>query len=151
MPVTTDPNDPRLVHSLDTEPRPQAEVYLVLSEEERAKGFVRPLRRAYKHIGPSAQYPLLDLTDEKKAEFARFGYVKFEKYPESESPKMGRYWTQAELDNAGCSAVTIMSPEIAETYARDPHFYGATYCMHCQMHKPVSEFVWLDDGTAVGS
>jgi hypothetical protein len=28
---------------------PQADVYLVLSEEERAKGFVRPVRRAYWH------------------------------------------------------------------------------------------------------
>lgn len=154
MPTTIDPNDPRLVRGIDTEPRPQNEVYLVLSEEERAKGFVRPLRRAYRHIGPQApKYPLLDLTDEQKADFERYGYVKFEQYPESESPVTGRYWTQAELDliRRGCNAVTIMSPEIAETYARDPLFYGATYCMHCRMHKPVSEFVWVDDGTVVGS
>jgi hypothetical protein len=41
-----------------------------------------------------------------------------------------------------------MGQAIAETYARDPKFYGATYCVHCDMHRPVGpdgEFVW--DGT----
>lgn len=154
MPTTTDPNDPRLGHGSDTEPGPQKEVYLVLSEEERAKGFVRPVRRAYKHVGPAApKYALLDLTDEQKERYSKYGYVKFEAYPESESPVLGRYYTQQQLDEIGkdCGAVTIMAPDIAETYARDPGFYGATYCMQCRMHKPVGEFVWLDDGTVVGS
>ena len=30
----------------------QQEGYVVLSPEERAKGFVRPVRRAYQHVGP---------------------------------------------------------------------------------------------------
>jgi hypothetical protein len=78
-------------------------VYLVLSAEERDKGYVRPLRRSYVH---NAQ---------------------------------------------GCGAVTTMSQDIAATYARDPHFYGSTYCVRCRMHRPVSEFTW--DGTTelVGS
>lgn len=51
---TTDPNDPELSHGLDDGPVPQAEKYLILSEEERSKGFVRPLRRAYLHVaGPN--------------------------------------------------------------------------------------------------
>jgi hypothetical protein len=49
MALTDDPRDPRLTHESDTEPRPQAEVYLVLSEAERARGFVRPLYRSYAH------------------------------------------------------------------------------------------------------
>lgn len=49
MGLTTDPTDPRLGHGVDSEPIPQHEVYLVLSEEERGKGFVRPLRRSYIH------------------------------------------------------------------------------------------------------
>ena len=49
MSTTTDRTDPRLAHGTDEEPREQAEVYLVLSEEERALGFVRPLRRTYRH------------------------------------------------------------------------------------------------------
>jgi hypothetical protein len=73
---------------------PQADVYLVLSEEERAKGFVRPVRRAY--------------------------------------------WHEA------CGGVTTMSVDLAETYARDPKFYGATYCAICQRHRPVAEFHWVD-------
>jgi len=50
MPVTDDPSDPRLTHGADTEPVPQAEVYLVLSAEERARGYVRPLRLSYRHL-----------------------------------------------------------------------------------------------------
>src|SRR5258708_1389367 len=50
--TTSDRNDPRLTHGSDAEPVPMAEVYLVLSDEERAKGFVRPVRRAYRHQDP---------------------------------------------------------------------------------------------------
>ena len=49
MSLTTDPRDPRLGHGVDAEPIPQHEVYLVLSEEERAKGFVRPYEERYVH------------------------------------------------------------------------------------------------------
>ena len=152
MSITTDPKDPRLGHGKDSEPRPQNEAYLVLSEEERAKGFVRPLRLSYRHVGKQARYPLRDLTDEQKAQWG-YEYVKFEVYPESESPATGRYWTRKELDNMGngCGTVTSMNPAIAETWARDIHFYGSTYCMGCQKHLPVEEFVWVDDGTIVGS
>lgn len=153
MPVTDNPNDPRLGHGTDKEPRPQNEVYLVLSDEERAKGFIRPYRSAYRHVGASGpKYPLADLTAEQKE---RFGddWAKYEKYPESESPKQGKFWTQEQLDAIakGCGTVTIMAPEIAETYARNPHFYGATYCSHCRKHLPVSEFVWAGTDERVGS
>lgn len=100
--LTSDPNDSRLTHGVDAEPVPQAEAYLVLSEDERAKGFIRPLRRAYVH------------TD-------------------------------------GCGGVTTMGLALCETYARDPRFYGSTYCVHCSMHLPVSEFRWTEDGEVVGS
>lgn len=99
--LTTDPNDPELEHGYDTTKRPQAKKYLVLSEEERKKGFVRPVRRSYVHLK--------------------------------------------------CGLSTRMGQELAETYARNPKFYGATYCVHCQMHLPVQEFVWYDDGQVVGS
>jgi hypothetical protein len=52
-----------------------------------------------------------------------------------------------------CGAVTTMSVGIAETYARQPDFYGSTFCTTCQMHRPVGwngEFEWLD-GTKVGT
>lgn len=100
MSITENQNDPRLTHGADdagSKPG-MAEVYLVLSAEERAKGYVRPLRRAYVHTV--------------------------------------------------CQGVTTMNLAIAETYARDPKFYGATYCVHCRNHRPVGEngeFVW--DGT----
>jgi hypothetical protein len=153
MALTTNPDDPRLGHGVDTDPRAQNAAYLVLSDEERAQGFVRPVRRSYIHVGKQTKYPLRDLTDEEKERFAPYGYVKKEEYPESESPLTGRYWTQAELDKVGngCRTTTTMGQAIAETYARNPSFYGATYCVHCQKHLPVAEFVWSDDGTVVGS
>lgn len=95
--LTTDPSDPRLGHGPNTTPVPQNEAYLVLSDEERAKGFVRPLRTAYWHTV--------------------------------------------------CGRITTMGRELAETYARQPDFYGATYCAHCSMHRPVGEngeFYWCD-------
>ena len=50
-----------------------------------------------------------------------------------------------------CGAKTSMSQSISETYARDPKFYGSTYCVGCKMHLPVNEFTWTDDGEVVGS
>jgi hypothetical protein len=152
MPVTTNPEDPRLGKGIDEISTGQNEAYLVLSEEERAKGFIRPYRESYQHVGkPAVMFPLQDLTDEQKEHYPE--YVKYEKYPESMSPKMGKYYTQAELDsiNKGCGTVTTMNRAIAETYARSPHFYGATYCTGCQKHLPVSEFIWLGTDERVGS
>ena len=41
MSITDDPTDPRLTRGADKEKTGQAEAYLILSDEERAKGFVR--------------------------------------------------------------------------------------------------------------
>lgn len=41
MSLTNDPTDPRLGHGSNDEPTEQNDAYLVLSDEERAKGFVR--------------------------------------------------------------------------------------------------------------
>jgi hypothetical protein len=148
--LTTDPKDPRLGHGADAAPGPQNEVYLVLSEEERAKGFKRPLLHSYKHVGiPGPRWLLRDLTDEERERYDGTAYVKYEPYPADERPSLGRFWTQADLDRAGhgCGTVTTMGRALAETYARDPNFYGATYCCGCGMHLPVGkhgEFVWVD-------
>lgn len=112
MGLTTQRDDPGLrVIKADG----QQEVYLVLSEEERAKGFVRPVRTKYVHVK--------------------------------------------------CGVETRMGTAIAETYARDPKFYGGTFCCGCGKHFPLVEadpsdpsnpeknrsaFVW-DDGTGVGT
>lgn len=82
----------------------QQEGYVVLADEERAKGFVRPVRESYKHLK--------------------------------------------------CGGVTTMGRTLAETYARDPHFYGGTFCSHCKAHFPVGpggEFVWLGTDEKVGT
>lgn len=150
MSLTSDSSDPRLGRGVDTGPGPQNEAYLILSDEERAKGFVRPVRRSYFHVGiPRPQHPLRDLTGHEQRVYGFTGYVKFEQYPES-GGVTGRLWTQRQLDTAGkgCGTMTTMPAGIAETYARDPGFYGATYCCGCRMHLPVGErgeFTWADE------
>lgn len=55
--------------------------------------------------------------------------------------------------HVACGATTTMGRELAETYAREPSFYGATYCCHCEQHRLVGEhgeFEWLD-GEKVGT
>lgn len=99
--VTTDPTDPRLTRGVDDLETGQADVYLVLTTEERAKGFIRPFRNKYIHLT--------------------------------------------------CNTETVMGRELSETYARQPDFYGATYCVGCSKHRPVSEFVWSADNEPVGS
>lgn len=148
MSLTTDPNSPCL-H--EVKENGQNECYLILSEEERAKGFIRPVRKTYKHIGPQLKNKLRDLTDDEKERYAQFNYVKFEEYSEKELPVLGKYWTQKELDRlGGCGTTTTMGLELAETWARDVKFYGATYCCHCGAHFSVKEFIW-EDGTVLGS
>lgn len=82
----------------------QQQGYVVLSEEERAKGFQRPVRCSYKHLK--------------------------------------------------CGGVTTMSRALGETYARDPWFYGSTFCCDCGGHFPVGpdgEFVWAGTDEKVGT
>ncbi len=156
MSYTTDPKDPELGHGVDENPVPQHSKYLILSEEERAKGFVRPVRSSYRHVGKKGpKYPLVDLTEEQKERYKEFNYVKYEKYPEEESPVIGKYWTQEMLDKVGkgCQTVTTMGYALAETYAREPRFYGSTYCCGCMKHLPVGrsgEFVWEGTDLFVG-
>lgn len=129
----------------------QQKGYVVLSEEERKKGFVRPVRTTYRHVGPCGpKYPLRDLLLEE--EHFKDTYVKFEPYPEAIGPT-GRFWTQEQLDKVGkgCGTTTTMGLALAETFARDPKFYGGTFCCACGTHKPVDEFVWYGTDERVGS
>lgn len=148
MGTTINPDDPRLTRSVDKEPTKMAEVYLVLSEEERSKGFVRPVRHTYIHTGIRPEYPLRDLDEDEKARYYRYGYIKYEEYPASHS-LAGRYWTKEMLES-GCGTATTMGQALAETYARKPDFYGSTWCCHCKRHIAVYEFRW-EDGSVLGS
>lgn len=150
MPLTTDPNDAAL---LRTRADGQQETYLVLPEAEREKEWARPPRRAYKHVGARPTRPTRPLTEEETLRYAAFGYVCFEEYPPGESSMVGRYWTQKQLDS-GCGTVTTMGQALAETYARCPAYYQATFCRGCGKHLPVGEhgeFVWEPDGSRVGT
>lgn len=83
----------------ELKPNGQQRDYVVLTPEERAKGFVKPVRHSYVHIK--------------------------------------------------CGVETRMSTSIAETYARDPHFYSGTFCVGCRAHFPLKEFTWDPDGESM--
>lgn len=160
--ISTTDGEPK---TFDT-PAPDMEVksngqhpnYWILSESERAKGFIRPVRRSYRHVGlKHNEHPLRELTSEEHERYDGLGYVKYEEYPVSDSSVVGRFWTQDELDKIdnGCGTVTIMSQSIAETYATKPvGFYGSTMCVGCGTHLPVGkggEFVWEGTDERVGT
>lgn len=159
MSYTTDPNDPRLCKGPDNEETPQCDVYLVLSEEERKKGFVRPYRDSYIHVGRHYNKGIRIL--EKPEIFNNNEYVAVATVliDDDGNPRGGAYLTQKELDQyyktggyvGGCGGLTKMSEPISETYARNPSFYSSTYCVHCKKHIPVHEFVWDGTNERVGS
>ena len=93
MGLTNDPEEAR-ASGINPETGMQNK-YVVLSDAERDKGFIRPVRDSYIHLK--------------------------------------------------CGAETAMARPIAETYARDPHYYNGTFCVKCKDHFPVGpsgEFVW---------
>lgn len=175
MSLTTDPNDPKLKEG-QKNATGQHEIYLVLSEEERAKGFVRPYRNAYKHVGKKIEPiegngTILSLEEvlsepNRHSDWAKNyytkanGYAAYLQYPENpNSAVIGKFLTTEEYDAmqnkepyvGGCGSVTTMGEALSETYARDPKFYGATFCCGCNKHIKVEEFQWTKDGEIVGS
>ncbi len=89
------------VRADQTEKVGQYKDYIVLCPDERAKGFIRPVRNKYIH--------------------------------------------------KTCGVETRMGDALSETYARDPKFYGSTFCVSCNKHLPVGEFTWSQNGEVVGS
>jgi hypothetical protein len=124
----------------------------VLSKEERSKGWVRPLRLTYRHVGIRPKYELRDLTDKEKEQYKDEGYVKYEPYPPG-SHGLGRFWTEAQL-TSGCGRTTTMPLACAETYAKQPGYYGSTFCCTCGTYPRVGadgEFVWEGTDERVGT
>lgn len=50
MSYTTDRNNPDLKYGVDNEPVEQNKAYLVLSDEELSKGYIKPYRDSYTHL-----------------------------------------------------------------------------------------------------
>ncbi len=157
--LTTDSKNP-LLHEVKA--NGQNEAYLVLNEEERAKGFVRPVRTDYVHMGINwnkipHEIRMLD-ESEKKDELKKYVAVLYHVKGEDGKFAGGRYITENELKDikkdgytGGCGVRTKMNQTISETYARNPKFYGATFCVGCGKHLSVSEFVWDGTDEIVGS
>jgi hypothetical protein len=49
-----------------------------------------------------------------------------------------------------CGVKTLMATKFAETYAKNPKYYGSTFCCGCGEHLPVSQFTWAVDGIRIG-
>ncbi len=109
------------VRADQTETVGQHKDYIVLCPDERAKGFIRPYRDKYVHVGSGGH-----------------------EVDPNDPSKHGR-------PCGACGVETRMGSALSETYARDPKFYGATFCIGCNRHLPVGEFVWSKDGEVVGS
>ncbi len=149
MSLTTNPNDPCLKEGQNDVG--QNECYLILSEDERAKGFVRPVRRSYIHVGKRIDISKMrELTEGENERYKQWNYIGFIPNEDTESSVTGRFITQKDLKK-GCGVETTMGLALCETYARDPKFYSATYCGGCGIHLPVEEFVWAEDNQTVGS
>lgn len=153
-----------VVRSEQTEKTGQHKDYIVLCPDERAKGFIRPYRDAYRHVGrsvcgnivnhgPSWEAPKLGGPRDICAQV--YGHE-----GECSSPFLTVDQPEyAEIRRShrkgGCGKITTMGRALAETYARDPKFYGATFCVHCNRHLPVAEFTWYEmdgrEGPKVGS
>lgn len=118
----------------------QHDGYIVLCPDERAKGFVRPYRDAYKHVGRHVC---------GKAVSQGLGLSPF--FCLMDPNHGGDCGAAFGPLSTGCGTVTTMGRALSETYARDPNFYGATFCVACNKHLPVAEFVWTADGERVGS
>lgn len=109
---TTSGRDAETVRAEQKESTGQHKDYIVLCPDERAKGFVRPYRDRYIHVGDGG--------------------------------------SKANRTYGACGTETRMGGALSETYACDPKFYGATFCVGCNKHLPVGEFIWSADGVTVG-
>jgi hypothetical protein len=144
------------VPNTELKPDGQQKGYVILCDEERLKGFVRPVRQKYIHVGKRPKHQTRELTPEERFDHddgGPEGYALFEIYPPEMSPRKGRFWTRAEL-RSGCGTLTTMGLKLSETYARDPGFYGGTFCCGCGNHFPVGadgEFVWEGTDERVGT
>lgn len=170
-PVSPPPLDPRVDHTKvqlagggpvtadhrELKENGQQKGYIVLSPEERQKGFVRPVRRDYVHVGRRACGKLVKNDGSDKLG----GSVRVCLMPPDHEGECGAKWIeasqpqQAEAERThrfgGCGVRTVMSRDIAETYARDPKFYNGTFCCGCSTHLPLDEFVWDGTEEQVGS
>ncbi len=149
-----DPEEVRKQQQADP-PTGQHADYIILCEEERAKGFVRPVRHAYEHVGKKLRGTLEKLDEPYVSNGQEYTHI--DRFMVG-GHKSGTYLTAKEVRSVehcgyygGCGTVTTMGQALAETYARDPHFYGATFCCTCNKHLPIHEFVWKGTTEVLGS
>jgi hypothetical protein len=158
---TTSGDAPSKVRAEQTEATGQHKSYIVLCEDERKKGFVRPYRDAYKHVGRRVCGKPRQLLTSSGIDPTPLPVVCTD---EPDHAGDCTVWAPVDSDAAmakardrhvlgGCGSVTTMGRALSETYARDFTFYSGTFCVHCNAHFPVGEhgeFVWIERDGSIG-
>jgi hypothetical protein len=146
------------VRADQTEKVGQHRDYIVLCPDERAKGFVRPYRDKYIHTGRKVcgaweSPPVSRINGTIGVCTKELGHEGNHCDPQTLHVSLGdaKKIRDRQIWPWGCGVETKMGQALSETYARDPSFYGATFCVRCNQHLPVGEFVWSADGETVGS
>lgn len=121
--------------------------YIVLSPEERAKGFMKPVRRSYIHESRSVCGKMQPKNDKR---IGGSRHMCGRAYPHEGECGQWKLVSQPEHARAerahrtSCGVMTTMGLGLAETYARNPHFYSGTFCVGCHAHFPLNQFYWED-------
>jgi len=66
----------------------------------------------------------------------------FESHPTTDEGKFVQPMRSTYIHTDGCGGATTMGSDLAESFARDPHQYGKTFCAACQDYFDVTQFTW---------
>lgn len=77
-------------------------------------------------------------------------------FPHGITKKFVTNFRNAVIHVGGCNLYTRLPHEVAENFARNPNYYPAIFCYHCNQNYPVSEFIWeagkhTPEGSVVGT
>jgi len=68
----------------------------------------------------------------------------FENYPTIDEGVFKQEPRSVYVHVDGCKQSTKMVGDLPESVARDPEWYGRTFCVACGKHVPVEEVEWKD-------
>lgn len=66
----------------------------------------------------------------------------FENHPTTDEGEFVQPVRSSYVHVDDCGGTTTMGTKLAESFARDPHQYGKTFCASCGGYYPLDEFVW---------
>jgi len=66
----------------------------------------------------------------------------YENHPTTDEGEFAQPVRDTYVHTEGCGGRTTMGSDLADSFARDPHQYGKTFCASCQGYHPLDEFTW---------